>query len=133
MSMTLTVFGMNKLKTRLANLKNQHLTKACVEGTKQIARDIRDTAKILAPKDTGALAASIRLIVTARPAGHVTSIGVSAGGYVINPKTGRRVDYASFVEYGTRNMRAQPFMRPAIAEHTPRTTRIITKGIRETR
>jgi len=43
----------------------------------------------------------------------IEKIGVSAGGYITNPKTGNIVDYAGHVEHGTSMSPAQPFLRPA--------------------
>jgi len=75
--------------------------------------EIRDEAKRYCPVDTGSLQKSIRIQNYSRLGGVMEKIGVSAGGYVINPKTGNMVDYASYVEYGTSGSPAQPFLRPA--------------------
>jgi len=115
--MELEVYGKEQLMARLANLQHEVLDKAAEHGIKEVAEKIRDTAKILVPVDTGSLRASIRLQVHAMPAQHVHKIGVSAGGYVLNPKTKMRVNYASFVEFGTSRQRAQPYLRPAIERH----------------
>lgn len=64
-----------------------------------VGHSIRERATTRAPRRTGRLAASIR--VTRRPDG----VDVRAG-----------APYAAFVEYGTRRMRAQPFMRPAVGD-----------------
>ena len=40
------------------------------------------------------------------------------------------VDYAPFVEFGTRHMRAQPFLRPGMAMAEARYEREIIKGLR---
>jgi len=74
---------------------------------------VRDEAKRLCPVDTGSLEKSIRIQAYSKPAGVMAKIGVSAGGYIINPKTGKIVDYAGHVEYGTSKSPAQPFLRPA--------------------
>jgi HK97 gp10 family phage protein len=80
----------------------------------RVADDAVEKAKFFVPVDTGALRKSIRKEARARPAGYYVYIGIRAGGYVRNPKTGRLVDYALYVEYGTSRMSAQPFMRPAL-------------------
>lgn len=72
-------------------------------------------AKQLVAVDTGALQKSIRKEKHAWPAGNVTYIGIRAGGYVRNPRTGRLVHYAQFIEYGTSRTYPRPFMRPALA------------------
>ena len=58
-------------------------------------------AQSLCPVDTGSLRDSIRVEQ------HPDKIVVKAGGLVVNPKTGRVVDYATIVE------NTQPFMMPA--------------------
>ena len=73
----------------------------------------RDRAKRLVTVDTGALRRSIRLEVRRRE-GKTHFIGIGAGGFVRNPRTGRLVDYAAFVEFGTSRQRPQPFLRPAM-------------------
>jgi HK97 gp10 family phage protein len=54
-----------------------------------------------APVDTGRLRASI----THEVAGHTATIGTS-------------VEYAPYVELGTSKMAAQPYLKPALADHT---------------
>jgi HK97 gp10 family phage protein len=60
----------------------------------EIREKIIRRARQLVPVDTGKLQASIRML----------------GKYSV----GSTVRYAGFVEYGTRFMRAQPYMEPAI-------------------
>lgn len=68
---------------------------------------ITGLAQVLAPVDTGSLRDSIR--VERGGAGlHWRQVSVRAGGYVTNPKTGRKVDYAVYVEA------RYPFMLPAV-------------------
>lgn len=80
----------------------------------QVLDDAKKHAKRSVPVDTGALKRSIRKEGYARPAGFFTYKGLRAGGYVRNPKTGRLVDYAKYVEYGTSLMYPRPFIRPAV-------------------
>ena len=68
------------------------------------AHDIEADAKSLAPVDTGMLRNSIS-----------TTIG--AGG--LSAEIGPTASYAAHVEFGTRRMRPQPFMRPAADQHFP--------------
>lgn len=70
------------------------------DGAREAAEMIRERAKFRAPVDTGALRRSITVV----RAGKLR--------YVV--KTG--VDYAGFVEFGTRHMAAQPFLGPALEE-----------------
>ena len=60
-----------------------------------------ETAKALCPVDTGSLKKSIRRQRTSK------GVAVRAGGYIINPKTRKIVNYAGVVES------KQPFMRLA--------------------
>lgn len=60
-------------------------------------------AKLLCPVDTG----NLRNSITHRQEGNDTEV------------IGTNVEYAPYVELGTRNMKAQPYLRPAAADHTP--------------
>lgn len=55
----------------------------------------------LCPVDTGRLRASISSLVTEDAKGLLGIVGTN-------------VEYAIFVEFGTRHMSAQPFLRPAL-------------------
>lgn len=78
-------------------------------------------AKKKAPVDTGRLRASITL---ADSEGLVQPLGSEAqeGDSVDRPneefvvRIGSNVDYAKFIEFGTVNQPAQPFLRPAVDE-----------------
>ena len=124
------IYGAQKLIARLARLEKA-LDPAAVKGVKEVAKAIRNDAKEICPVDTGSLKKSIRIGTTAKPSGHTHSIRVTAGGYVTNPKTKRKVDYASDVEFGTSKQRAQPFMRPAIVKHRRELAKAIKEAIRE--
>ena len=63
---------------------------------------VASAARTRAPRATGALAATVR----AEP--DRDGALVLAGGAA--------VDYSVMVEYGTRSMRAEPYIRPALAE-----------------
>lgn len=67
-----------------------------------LAIKVQNEARRLCPVDTGRLRASIH---------HVP--GRDARGFYV--QVGTNVNYAGFVEFGTRRMRAQPFLRPALA------------------
>lgn len=68
------------------------------------ANNIRNDAVAAAPVDTGRLRQSIGL--QKRGEGHY--------------RVGTNVEYAPYVEYGTRRMAAQPFMRPALERNRGR-------------
>lgn len=63
---------------------------------------VERSAKRLCPVDTGRLRSSIT-----HELGHQ--------GTVLVGRVGTNVEYAPYVELGTRRMRAQPFLRPALA------------------
>lgn len=63
---------------------------------------IEERAKEVCPVDTGNLR---RSIATTMP---------SVVGDRVSGSVGTNVSYAPFVEFGTRNMRAQPFLGPAL-------------------
>jgi len=66
----------------------------------QIGLEIEGAAKRKCPVDTGRLRASIN---TKQQKGNTIQVGTN-------------VEYAPYVEYGTEDMKAQPFLRPAFDE-----------------
>lgn len=80
----------------------------------EVAERVLHDAKVNCPVDTGSLQSSGRKESVARPAGNVWEIGVRFGGYIVNPKTHRIVDYAVKVERGTSKMMARPFLAFAV-------------------
>jgi len=104
-----------------------------VERLERITEIIRDEARILCPVKTGSLQRSIRAFKReGLGPGMLCSVGVSAGNAgVVNPKTGREVDYARFVEYGTSRRAAKPFLRPASATVRPQIMAMIQRAWRK--
>ena len=101
------------------------------EALNTCAAMVRDKARILCPVDTGSLKKSIR-IGRRESNGPLYSISVSAGDAgVFNPKTGKIVNYAKFVEYGTSRIKAQPFLRLALALARPLILAIIRNAWRK--
>ncbi|GBD17574.1 hypothetical protein HRbin27_00056 [bacterium HR27] len=70
---------------------------------RKAAADITASAKNRAPVDTG----NLRNSITWQRAGELTAI-VNVG-----------AEYGIYVEYGTRKMRAQPYLGPAVDEVLP--------------
>jgi HK97 gp10 family phage protein len=97
----------------------------------KLAEGVRDDAKRLVPVDTGSLQRSIRIENISLPAGVIQALRVRAGGYVTNPKSGKIVDYAAHVEYGTSRGRSQPFMRPAYYNALPNIARVTVDLVNE--
>lgn len=69
---------------------------------KATADDVVETAKRIAPRDTGYLADTIH---AEQKSSHPAVFEVSS-----------EADYAPMVEWGTRYQNAQPFLRPALEE-----------------
>lgn len=90
---------------------------AAVLGAAKGAATVEGRAKARAPVDTGRLRDSIH---TARDADGAELVGTE-------------VEYARFVEFGTVNMAAEPFLRPAAAgaagEVTQAVADVLAKGI----
>lgn len=106
--------NLDNYRTYLARNMPKAFEESAIEALNKTADDARDRAKELVAVDTGSLKKSIRKERHAWPSGKITYTGIRAGGYIVNPKTGRKVNYAKYVEYGTSRQRPQPFMRPAL-------------------
>lgn len=92
-------------------------------------------ASALAPVDLGRLRGSITY-ATAKERSNVDAPasltdGVSAPTDKWTVHIGTNVDYAPHVEYGTRRMSAQPFLRPALMAHKSDITRDFAGWVRE--
>jgi HK97 gp10 family phage protein len=81
------------------------------------AVNIERLAKQRCPVDTGRLRAS----VAKRFAGETAA------------EIGTNVEYAPYVEHGTRYQRAQPFLGPALEQERPQFLSALAAVIRETR
>ena len=79
-------------------LKKVQIDDRLDEAVERIAYSVEAEAKRICPVDTGRLRASIH------------SMRIKKGAYYV----GTNVEYAPFVEYGTKKMRAQPYLRPAV-------------------
>ena len=71
-------------------------------------------AKRLCPVDTG----NLRNSITHTQSGNVEYIGTN-------------VEYASYVEMGTIRTRAQPFIKPSVANHVDQYDQIIERRLKE--
>lgn len=116
----ITVDGLDDVKRYLDKVLPNIIEEAYKDALLTSARDAKEIAKSLVPVDTGALRNSIRVFRWAKESRRIRYTGISAGGYVRNPKTNRLVDYQRHVEYGTSRQRAQPFMRPAVDKVLPK-------------
>jgi len=130
LSVKLEIQGLVELNADLTKIAGS-LDKAVAEGLAEAAEKIKDDAKEFAPVDTGALQKSIRRSdVSSRGRQHKVSV-IAGGGGIINPKTGREVDYAAYQEFGTSRTPPQPYMRPALEKNREGIRRILTKKILE--
>lgn len=76
--------------------------------TKHVAEEVAADARLIVPVDEGDLKSTIRV----EDAGDGKARVVAGGehGHV----TGKPVDYAGYVELGTRYMEAQPYLKPSL-------------------
>lgn len=98
------IIGQDRLLRKLAQIEPA-LRAAMQREVKIAAVNIERGAKQRAPVDTGRLRNSI-------------AHEIHEGG--LNAEIGSNVDYAPFVEFGTRRMRAQPYLFPAFEEERPK-------------
>ena len=82
---------------------------AVLQAVTESCEDLVGQAQNLTPVDTGTLRASI----------HVESVVQSGTKVVGTVATGGEAEYAAFVEFGTVDMGAQPYMTPALIENAP--------------
>jgi len=124
--MEIEIVGLRELEDKLSNL-DVKLGKALAEALDMIAVKIRDDAKDFAPVDTGALRKSIRI----EKKGKLKVSIIAGGGGIINPRSGREVDYAGYVEFGTSRASPQPYMRPALEKNRDLILRIVKEKVLE--
>ena len=108
---TIHVEGIEKFKDAMAKLDSamqKHVHRQLIRW----AADVKALARRIVPVRTGHLRSSIY----AKIQEWVAEIGAEA-------------TYAMYVEFGTRYMRAQPYLFPAIQEHLPRLEAIISDAI----
>jgi len=128
--MELKVYGHEKLVVEIAGIEGV-LDRSIAEGLAEAAEKIKEDAKGFCPVDTGSLRRSIRTS-TVNSQGHLHMVSVSAGGgEVTNPRTGKPVDYAAYVEFGTSKTKPQPFMQPAVDGNREEIVRILYRKVQE--
>ncbi|MEV0843611.1 HK97-gp10 family putative phage morphogenesis protein [Actinocatenispora sera] len=112
--------GDKELIAQLEQIGRVDLVAAAGDALNEWGSDVAGTAADLAPVDRGVLADSIEHKVNAK-AGTV-QVGVFAG---------EAVKYAEFVEDGTEDMAAQPYLRPATDEHEAEFTGILADKLED--
>ncbi len=103
------VARLQRAMERMPALVQQELGKAVVK----LILIIEATAKKACPVDTGNLRSSITPVVESWARGFV----------------GTNVEYAPFVEYGTRHAPAQPFLEPAFLEGKRQAPKVFEEAI----
>ena len=99
--------GVNELKTALKEKADLKVVKRVV---KQNGAELQAKAQRNSPVDTGTLKRSIQLTIT-------------DGG--LTAEVEATVEYAPYVEWGTRYMDARPYVKPASVGHFLRTVQYI--------
>lgn len=105
------------VKTAIAELPEKMLNYAFEVLLKQ-AELIKDLAKVYCPVDTGSLRDSIR-IERGGEDKQWRQVRIRMNGYIINPKTGKRVNYGQYQEFGTRYIAPKLFLTQAVLEVQP--------------
>lgn len=112
-------FNSTTVKQDIAAIPN-----AILEGAEQAileaAHLMQGLAQVHVRVDTGSLRDSIR-VERGGEGMHFRQVRVRAGGYVVNPRTGKLVHYAAIVEA------KWPYMRPAFEEVRPQIETIIRR------
>lgn len=110
--------GVNELISAL-NLKRSEVRDAAAEAMKVTVAEAQAKAKEIAPKRTGVMA------------GNINVMPVSKGLLSIKGTFIAEVNYSSYVEFGTRKMAAEPFMRPAVSWAISRFTNTTVNKMKE--
>lgn len=113
LTVTFEVSGVEELAEKLSQLDNA-LFRRVHEQLLRWAFILRETARGYAPVRTGYLRSSIYATV------HDWVVQVGA-----------KASYAIFVEFGTRYMRAKPYLTPALQQCLPELERMIIEAIEQ--
>ena len=116
MSFTLRyeVIGLQQIQAKLAQAPDA-MRRILRKALQEMAQVTKDEAQHLVPVDTGFLRSSIFYRTNAE----------------LEMVIGASAPYAGFVEYGTRYMRAQPFMRPALQNTRQQYMFLLIREVRE--
>lgn len=115
------------LKTKIAELPEK-MADYAEDVLNRQAQLIKGIAQIYVPVDTGSLRDSIRVERGGRNK-QWRQVKVRAGGYVTNPKTGKKVDYAQHQEVGTKYIAGQFYLTRAVEEVKSTIAEMIKKEI----
>jgi HK97 gp10 family phage protein len=101
---TVTLNSLSEFQRKLAELSFTLQQKTLIEVARAGGRVFESEMRSRAPRDTGRLAAGISVKVVTQES------GIFVGTVRVAPH--RKAFYAGFLEKGTRNMPAQPFIGP---------------------
>ena len=123
---------MQKLRELSKTTVQKKVKKAVADG----ADMVRDEAKRLVPTDTGRLRDSIIARTAKRGISGIVIADYPKDAGVRKSKTRKQAEgakeyYAFAVEYGTRHMAAQPFMRPAMLNKREEVGKLIEGALEE--
>lgn len=111
--------GHNELLKNMENLSEEVRNRAKKEAIMAAAEVVKEEASRRAPVDTRKLKDSI-IIQTVEDNELVTEAKVGPN---------KKAFYGMFVEYGTRRVKAQPFLRPAFDENQDKIHEVITEKL----
>jgi HK97 gp10 family phage protein len=124
------VQGIEQLKARLAK-SGVTLESAAGAAMLQAGEVVASSAKFLVPKDTGHLAASIKVSGLLRTPRDNLKVEISAGDESTIVQGRVSFQLAKIVELGTVKRRAEPFLRPAMRMNSRKIRTMIRKAMRE--
>lgn len=117
-------FDVRKLNRKLKTLESKVEKKLTRQALRAGAKIIAKEAKLRAPVDTGELKSKIKVWALKRSRKRIgVLVGTSAKEY-----TGDQF-YAAFVEYGTKDMPAKPFLGPAAEAKGPEAAAVVGKTL----
>ncbi len=120
--MSFEVQGLSALQEQLVELGAELGRKALAQAARKAFKPVLENAKQLAPRDTGALAESLRLAVV-KPKGGDTVIAVGIRVAAVKGASRDAMPPARrwhFIELGTVKLAAHPFLRPALDANASR-------------
>lgn len=146
MKVDIKVQGLKELGQQMDKLDKKVRNRIARAATAAGARHIRDTAKAMVPVDTGQLKQNIvvKKFRDRQPDKTLYGIGLISkestyGDTKTNRRKGRagksywtdKAYYGHMVEFGTRKMPAQPFLRPALETQKEQTVAVVKKRLTE--
>lgn len=140
--MSIKVHGLDVLEKQLLELGAQMAAKVLAQAARRAFAPVLETAKALVPRDTGALADSLRMSTVTGPGDAVVRVGISIGG---GHARQARIAAAAFgeaqakvpparrwhfIELGTSQHSAHPYLRPALDSNAARVLELLKVELR---